>query len=56
MELLIKSDTPILLKRLRKKRKITGPFASEHRTAATTQGHQAEMGDQEEDATRYDQD
>jgi len=51
-----KEDTPLLLRRIEEKPdQPTHPLAS-HRTAATTPGSRPEMGDQQEDSTRYDQD
>ncbi len=52
----IKQELPLLLRRLQERPACVDILASGHRTAATTQGSNPEMVDQQEDATRYDQD
>ena len=51
----VTEHTPLMLRRIERKPQISYPTAS-HRTAATTGGHTPEMGDQQEDSTRYDRD
>jgi hypothetical protein len=49
-------ETPLLLRRIQQKPQVQHPMASGHMTVVTTQGFKVEMNDQQEDATRYDQD
>ena len=51
--------TPLLLRRAEKKPRISEQglgLSASHFTMVTTSGNEPEMGDQEEDSTRYDRD
>lgn len=51
--------TPLLLRRAEKKPQISRQglgLSASHFTMVTTSGNEPEMGDQEEDSTRYDRD